>query len=318
MSKDLLIKVRENPYQSILDRERVVNDVQTHLRPWVALIEDLTNYGTNLIPRCFVSSERSMKDTVVLMILLRQCVAMLDGIEVLLSQGAPHSAQLPLRALFEASVYIEWILGADSERKARYYYVHNLRRKRRLARALQPLTSERQDVRDALQELNIVVPGERIAAAEELEKAVTKILSQPRFLEVEQDFETRRNGKKFDRSWYVPLGVRDLGTMARSIGKRSMYVALYSGASEVMHAANYEHHVKFGKRELTLEPIRSLDGFEFVFRLSATVAMGTFQRVLQEYRCGELPAFARKYVEKWQQDFLHFPEIKYEVQTNRI
>lgn len=83
-----------------------------------------------MIPRCFTSSKRDFKDAVVLAILLRQAVAMLDGIQILLSSGAPHAANLQLRALFEASVYIDWILLGDSERKAQYYYVHNLRRKR--------------------------------------------------------------------------------------------------------------------------------------------------------------------------------------------
>lgn len=318
MYENLLIKIRENPYLPILDRERVVKDVETHLKPWVALIEDLTNYGTNLIPRCFLSSDRSMKDTVVLMILLRQCVAMLDSIHLLLSQGAAHVAQLPMRAMFEASVYIEWTLAAGSEKKAAYYYVHNLRRKRRSAIALQPSSSEPHDLKDALIELGMLVPGERVRAAEELEKAINAILSQPKLAAIDQDFEARRKGKKFDCAWYFPLGVQNLAAMARSVGEASTYTILYSGASQVMHSGSYDDHVKFGKGEVTLEPIRSLEGFEFVFRLSATVAMGTFQKILQEYRYGELAAFSRKYVEHWQREFLHFPKITYDVQRTRI
>jgi len=42
---------------------------------------------------------------------------MLDGVEVLLSNGASYTAQLQLRALLEASIYIEWILKGDGDKK---------------------------------------------------------------------------------------------------------------------------------------------------------------------------------------------------------
>ncbi len=102
----MLIKVGENEFKPLLDRDKVTPDIKEHLSPWIDLILDLTNYSSLLIPRCFSSSARDLKDAVVLAILLRQVVAMLDGIEVLLSNGAVHAAQLQLRALLEASVYI--------------------------------------------------------------------------------------------------------------------------------------------------------------------------------------------------------------------
>jgi hypothetical protein len=56
--------------------------------------------GSNLIPRCYSSSEKNLKDAVLLPILLRQAVAMLDGVELLLTSGAVHAANLQMRALF--------------------------------------------------------------------------------------------------------------------------------------------------------------------------------------------------------------------------
>jgi hypothetical protein len=136
--KDLLIKVPESAHKGLLDREEVVASIRQDLRPWSTLLEDIASYGSNLIPRCFVSSNRGLKDIVVLAILLRQVVAMLDGIHVLLSHGACYVAQLSTRALFESSTYIDWILLSDSEKKSLYYYVHNLRRKRHWARKMYP------------------------------------------------------------------------------------------------------------------------------------------------------------------------------------
>ena len=142
--EEMLIKVPEAEYKPLLDPEGVVKQIKEHLGPWIKLIRDVTNYGSNHIPRCFGSSKKQLADIVVLGILLRQVVAMLDAIEVLLANGAVHAAKLQMRALFEASAYMDWILSSDSEKKAEYFYVHNLRRKRLWARRTQPSSVESQ------------------------------------------------------------------------------------------------------------------------------------------------------------------------------
>lgn len=113
----MLVKVGETEFKALLNRDETIADVKEHLSPWLDLLRDLSNYGSNLIPRCFSSSARELKDAVVLGTLLRQIVTMLDGVEVLLSNGAPYTAQLQLRALLEASIYIEWILESDGDKK---------------------------------------------------------------------------------------------------------------------------------------------------------------------------------------------------------
>ena len=314
----MLIKVGENEFKPLLDRDKVTADIKEHLSPWIDLIRDLTNYGSLLIPRCFSSSARDLKDAVVLAILLRQVVAMLDGIEVLLSNGAVHAAQLQLRALLEASVYIEWILQSDSEKKAAYYYVHNLRRKRLWASRTQPGSAESEEFIAMMTDTGVQINDRVREVSKQQLQDIDRVLSQPKFAEINKDFDKHRKGKRYDPAWYVPLGQRRFGMIARSVGKGSLYTIVYSGASEVMHTSSYDQHVKIGKGELTFQPIRSLEGFESVLRFSLAIALFTFRRILQEYRDGELPLFGRKYVEKWQKEFINFPQIKFETESTRI
>lgn len=312
----MLVKVGENEFKPLLDREKVIADIKEHLRPRIELIRDLTNYGTNLIPRCFNSSEKKLKDAVVLAILLRQAVAMLDAVEILLSSGAAHAAHLQMRALFEASVYIEWILESDSENKAAYYYVHNLRRKRLWASRTQTGSAESQEFIAMMDKSDLPVSDKLREDARRQIQDIDRVLSQPKFAAICKDFETHRKGKH-DPAWYAPLGQRSFASITRKIGSGSQYVILYSGASEVMHTSSYEHHVKFGDK-LTFQPIRSLERFEHVWRFSVGPALSTFRRILEEYRPGELRAFSLKYVEKWQEEFMNFLQIKYETSTTSI
>ena len=112
--------IPEDPHKGLLNDENATAFVSEQLKLWTNLLRDLANYGSHLIPRAFSSSDKTLGDAVVIGILLRQLVAMIDAIEILLCRSAVHAASLQLRAMFEASIYIEWMLAGDREIKATY------------------------------------------------------------------------------------------------------------------------------------------------------------------------------------------------------
>jgi hypothetical protein len=110
--------MQEVAHSAILNRGEATNVVEEHFSSQTALLRDLANYGSNLIIRAFDSSPKKMAEVVICGVLLKQVVAMVDAVEVLLSAGCGHAAYLPARAAFEASVYSDWMLFSDGERKA--------------------------------------------------------------------------------------------------------------------------------------------------------------------------------------------------------
>lgn len=314
--QDLIIKVPESPHKGFLDREGVAGAVKEQLKPWCDLIEDIVNYGSNLIPRCFVSGDRGVKDIVVLAILLRQVVAMLDSVHIHLSQGACYAAQLPTRALFESSVYIDWILLGDSERKCLYYYVHNLRRKRQGNRLIQGDSAESKEFTRVMEKAGVQLRAEVVQQSREQLKEIEKVLSQRKLAGVSADFEKLAGKRNREPAWYLPLGPRTLRGVAEAVDRLGEYMTLYSTSSQVMHGSSYEQHISIGKGEITFQPIRSLEGFETLLRFSVAGALATYRKVLQEYRPGELENFARKYAEKWKRDFINIPKIT--INTNTV
>jgi hypothetical protein len=313
-TSNMLIRVPESEFKPLLDRDRTLADVNDHLLPWVRLIRDITSYGTNLVPRCMVSSDRKLADAVILATLLRQVVAMLDAIDILLSNGAVFAANLQMRALFEASIYLDWILKSDTERKATYYYVHNLRRMRIWASRSQVGSPEWQEFLSVVNDFGIRIHDELRDSDKTKILEIDQALSQPKYFGVNKEFDEHRKGKRYDPAWYAPLlpkGQRNLGAISRAVDRGSQYRLLYSGASEVMHASNYGHHVKFSDGKLTLVPIRFLEGFDLVLSFSLSTAIQTYRAVLRRYRPDELTNFARKYVENWQNEFRNMPKVKY-------
>ncbi len=70
-----------------------------------------------------------------------------------------------MRALFEVRLYIEWILLNDSEKKADYYDVHNLRPKRRWAERVEGTTAVGQEFVAIMNSFGVTTTQETVDAA---------------------------------------------------------------------------------------------------------------------------------------------------------
>ena len=133
----------DNPYEPLLHRQLHIHDVNTHFSDQLALVRDIVNYGSNLVPSCYTSSAKSLGDIIAITVLLKQMIAMLDSIEVLLANACVPVSWLQVRALFEASVYLDFLLSGERDRKAEFYYVANIRKELRWTKITQPHDPER-------------------------------------------------------------------------------------------------------------------------------------------------------------------------------
>src|SRR4051812_46626123 len=87
----------------ILNRAEAHAHVEEHFADTVATLEELVDYGSLLIPRCWLTSKRQLSDVVLLPVLLKQVVGLLDAAVVLHREGVSEPSLLQLRAAFEAS-----------------------------------------------------------------------------------------------------------------------------------------------------------------------------------------------------------------------
>jgi hypothetical protein len=113
--------MKEEPLKSLLERDLHIAYVKEYFSDIIDVMRDMTNYGTNLIMRCFVTGKSELEDAIILGVIVRQAVAMFDALEILISNAAVYPAHLQARALFEASLYLQWILKDDATLKAKHY-----------------------------------------------------------------------------------------------------------------------------------------------------------------------------------------------------
>jgi hypothetical protein len=305
--------VPESPHPNLLDRALSEKHVADLYKKQVWLLTDLANYGSNLVVRSLVSSERELRDLVVCGVLLKQFTSMIDAIDLLVRGGASYAAYLPARAALEASLFIEWILVSDGEKKAAYYFVGNQRRERTWALRVQKGTKEAKDflkdmgrIGQDLLDSRPSLEGVGKSAAEQL----TRILSDPSFEAVNRVFDEARKTKLHDADWYKLLGKRSLRAIALELHRIPEYELIYAKGSEVIHSGSYKEQLQFKKNAATLKPIRYPADLSTFLTMVFSTAIYTYQRVLGFYRRPELADFERRYIAEWREPYLNMPRVK--------
>lgn len=304
----------EKPYEALLHRELHVHDVEQHFSAQLAMVRDMVNYGTNLIPACLVSSERRLGDVIAITVLFKHVVMMFDAYEVLMSKACNDAAQIQSRAICEASLYLDWMLQSDIEKKALYYYVSNVRKEKQWVSRGILNGSEQQTFFANLGSFAQAMEPTRLKLATESPKRLQEIdafLAKPPFVAVNQALASKRGQRPYEPAWHEPLGQKSVRGIARALGRLHEYEVFYAASSEVMHASKYTDHIKIGMGKVKLEPIRHLEEFAGNLRYTVATAISTYRKLLTYYRPGQLVEFSNRYVQEWRDAFMNMPNIKY-------
>lgn len=305
----------EKPYEKLLHRELHSHDAKKHYSAHVDLLKDVVNYGTNLIPACLSSSKKSLGDIVIITVLLKQLVMMLDAFQVLVAEACTEAALLQCRALFEASIYIDWILSSDTERKARYYYVANVRRERQWVRRGVPDDKEQKAFFKNLGEFGETLEKtmNRLATfAPDRLKELDEFLEKEPYAATSDDFEKARGNRPYDPPWHAPLGERSVRSICKAVGRLHEYEIFYSSMSEAMHGSRQRSHVKIERGKITLEPIRHLEGLATLLNFTLSSVFHTYREVLQCYRPGQIAEYSKRYIDEWREAFMNIPKVNYQ------
>ena len=306
----------------ILDRTLFRVQIKETFSEQINLMEQIVNYGTNLVPRCYNSSDRRIPDIVAILSFLKHAVSSLDAISILSREGATLSCFPHIRSLFEIDLYLRWIFQKDYDRRGTAYFVWNIRKKRYWSRCYLNGTAEQTahsaHMEGALFE-NVLIPYNQ----EEIQKAVdhdTVRLSNPELASVNDLFESRmaRSGK--DVEWYKPFDVNSIRDMAKRLGDEGAYKVFYTKYSQLTHGQSFEQQLHFDTANsvVVFDHIRTLQSIDEVFQMTFSLAFKIYRTVLQKYRPNEINAFNRKYTEEWRKPFRSIPKVKKEGSTFTI
>ncbi|MEM7764069.1 MAG: DUF5677 domain-containing protein, partial [Pseudomonadota bacterium] len=272
----------DSPYKPLLHRELAKFDVTKHCMPQLELLKDLVNYGSNMIPACLHSSEKQLRDIIVVAVLLRQVVLNLDSFEVLIGESCTESAMLQVRAIFEASLQLDWILEGDSPLKAKYYYVASVRRKLLWAKRTVAETEESKKFFDQLGQFAEDLDPYRQRMEEEAMiqiRRIERFLGKQEFTEINKHFDSVKKSAPFDPFWYKPLGQKSLRSISKAVGRSAEYEVFYGQLSQASHASDYGHHIEIGSGKVTLREIRHLRQVKWLLQFAVCASLKTYRKV---------------------------------------
>jgi len=297
----------------LLNREEAKKNVDDHFKEQTKLLCDLTEYGSNLILRALDSSKKELHDIVICGVLLKQVVSMLAAVQSLVGTGLIHSAFLPARAAFEASIFSDWIMFSDSKRKALCYIVSNLRNERLWALRSIKGTPEEVIFDPIPKSIGLDIhnePNLGIDAKKALLE-INKILGLPDYQEINNEFDQRKGRRKIELQWYELVGAKSIRQIAQAVGRIDEYETFYSKGSKISHSASFRDHIIFGKGRIHLKPIYHIEGIDILFGFVFGIAILSFHNTLRFYRPSELPKFLKNYVEEWRKPYLNVKSVEY-------
>jgi hypothetical protein len=288
---------------SILNRALAEANSEQYFRAHIEVLEDVVDYGTHLLPRCWLGSGRGLRDIVVLVVLAKQVLEAVDASVVLLRKGCVKPCMLTVRAAFEASVYAEFVLRGKHERAAKAYYVSYLRRCRRWAnRAIRGTPERKAFLRDLkgmpFRDSLASARGQRAAKAEVA--SISAKLENPRYRRWNARFELIE--RRRPASWYEPLFRRrvNLRDVCAIVGRRHEYRSIYEIGSEELHGGRMGAHLEVPEDgEMLIMPLREPSEFQFIVKTLSAIVIRTYRRTLDHYRPSEVENFARKYRKDW-------------------
>lgn len=308
----------------ILSRKYNEEYVSKNFYLYTDTLKDIVDYGTNLILRCLNNSEKSHKDIVVLPIFLKQIIEQLDAASVLLSCGCVVPTNLNLRSAFEASVYIDWILSSKSQRRAKAFYIWNLRRQLRWNKRALVGSLENKSLLKDMKGL----PFSSSLNNPEAQKSIKDIISEIQnnlnlrvYRAWNIRFDSKKGNREYDPNWYEIFFKKRTSFyyLCKTVKRSAEYRLIYESGSEIMHCSRSDTHINVPDTgQLAVKPIRDLTQFGQLSQLLIGVGIRTYRKIIDFYRPEERSRLDKRYIEKWRKAHMTPVTVNYEIQYREL
>lgn len=299
--------------KKLLQRDLISTSIKKEYSVQLNLLRELVDYGTHLVLRSYNSSNKDLVAGIVIGTLLKQSIVMVDGIEILSSNGQVASTQIQIRVLHEVSLFIDWVLKEDPENKVKYYYISNLRKEKEVCLKSMNGTVERKKMDELTKKLDRfqkVITNEISEYAKNLKDEIDQVLNQDQLKSINKKFEEIKNNNGFEPNWYKVYGLRSIRQIAIYLDRLDEYEFIYSNFSSAIHSSRYKDHILYypDKELIEFKPIRSLEDIKTSISISTTLILKIYKTVLDYFRPEESKNFVKKYMEHWRELKIKFDQ----------
>lgn len=246
------------PVKTIINRdtpEDVLN-VSTHFVP---IIEECVNYGSQILyadRKPVIQGDESL----VPVMLLRHFLETLDGISILLKPGNAESSKILVRALFETTLFIEFLFEKDTDFRAHSYIVSDIRRQLKEAKKFLPQKPESKNIYETIRKegLSINPSNEDTQDILQFIKDKEFVLNQPHLKKINSEFEKAIKKGKRNPTWYsIADGPQTIEKLSEYLEQKTIYEVLYRKWSGAVHGTDtYLGKISAGDNEENIKIVQ--------------------------------------------------------------
>ena len=277
-------------------------DVHHILDTYADFIAEAVDFGCKIL---FWEPKEDHDGSPVSPMFLRQFIEMLDGIEILVRNGAAEITKAVVRSAFELNLYIHFLQEGDSTKRNYSFLVLGAMDRIKYLEKLKPGNASGAEMSKHFKSERIIVdvndkiPIETIDA--ELQKT-KEYLEGPEFVPIIEEYERLKAQKKKNMKWYSLFGGADnIQNLAKMLNKYTYYEILYREWSGTVHGSNIFN----GKMQqssdgnLAYYKIRLPAGLCFMSKMACDLAINSFGYYVLNRHPGQLDKY-----NIWQADFM--------------
>lgn len=225
--------------------------------------------------------------------LARNVLAQVDGVTILVEQGAGECCGPLLRSVWEGYFGILYILDSDTERRALSYIVSHYQRRLRMYSELDGSTIEGTALRRE-------ATGEAEAAALATHRTMTteiancqRELNSPSLAPIDAEWRRLKASNPRDPNWYTLFnGPKSFRQLAQRHKKYVFYKTWYDKWSGTIHAGNGLENVGWqGGTDLRFKPVRHPEDVQQACVLAAWASLGTVESLVKFFEPSRWKAF---------------------------
>ena len=282
-------------FEQILGRDRAKVNAHAFIEAACPLLRELVNYGATALARCSKAPDSDRRggrdEDVAAIALYRHLLELVDGVEVLLSNGCSEASVPIVRSTFETSLSLRFILhdrDRYSQRSLAWVYQSALDQIGDAERYAPESERGRVFSDDFRRQFEDVQLSELATMSSDRITSLKCLLDLEHFQAVRSEYESLR--KKKDRpNWYELFeGPRNVRELARTVGWGGVYALFYSDWSRAVHGLGASVHIQPGKSSgIAINALRTPLNFQFRAQLVAVLVLDATRMILDHFRPGE-------------------------------
>ena len=298
-------------YKPLLDRQEAVTAAAPLIQVACPLLRELVNHASWAFRRCDSASDAhgAENEDLAAFVLYRHLIELTDGIEVLFSASCVNAAVPTIRAAFEASLSLDFILREDYTRRSLAWtcaYVHDR------IDAHERLDAKTKAGDQFAKTFESEMGGRPLSAydADVPVAALRGLLARDQFRDLDAEYLKLRKQLNRAPDWFRLVGVKNRRALARAVGRESEYLSLYSEWSGFSHASDAASYITAGRseREAAFWGVRSPEHMPHRAFFSAYWLLRATRQMLGHFRAGE--SLKSWYVREVQTPFFGLQQLR--------